>query len=648
MDKKPLLSYFYINKRIFFLLFLLVLSLVLLIIDSQNVAKAILPVPLKTAEDFYYYARLLNHKRLFTKSEKYLLKALALKPDFHKALIELGWVYMEQGDFIKAIPFFEKAIPIAKEKNDRSNYEIALYDLGKIYLYENMAEEAWKFLRQAYEAKNYLGEKFWPNDPKDAIFYVAQGNKEKFLEFVSSVYPEEIRNRIKRIQKRPFFLLRASLVDCERYIKDNPGSRYASDILLNKAYILQRLGDFRKAIKTLEEIDQKTLSPKQKEWFLYARYSYYYSLRQPHQTILALKELVKNYPAEYSPVWYLYQKALIAKQRGDYTSEKRYLLELLRKDRKRVCSLSSRRSCSELRYAALAKARLMEIYSVEGDYLSAAEIALSYLNPFRIFALSLGLVIFYGVMIFFLLAFSRIFFWHRTEEILRSPFRLRHLWLLCVIYALLFYALQTFFYAFNFFTNNLLGRLRLDPLLLTIISWEIITMVLGVNLLKKKYNFNNDSLGFIYPEKKYIFKIPLLLTIALFLIATAYGYFIDNVLHLPDLEYPLEGYINGILFKGWLIQKVMLVLSIVIVGPVTEEIFFRIFLFRFFNNYTNTFIAVTLSALAFAISHNAPTLIPIYFVFAVSLSWLYLKTKSIYPSIVCHSLYNLVGFVLPS
>ena len=95
----------------------------------------------KSAQELYSHAKQLDTNGKFKLGEQYLKKALMLDPNFYKASLELGCLYYENGDFMKAIPLYEKG-----EQNaggDKDNYEIALYNLGKSYFVENRLEEAW-------------------------------------------------------------------------------------------------------------------------------------------------------------------------------------------------------------------------------------------------------------------------------------------------------------------------------------------------------------------------------------------------------------------------------------------------------------------------------------------------------------------------
>jgi membrane protease YdiL (CAAX protease family) len=89
-------------------------------------------------------------------------------------------------------------------------------------------------------------------------------------------------------------------------------------------------------------------------------------------------------------------------------------------------------------------------------------------------------------------------------------------------------------------------------------------------------------------------------------------------------------------------------LVIVTVVPFTEELFFRglgVTVFRIFGST----VAILATGLVFGLAHGIPAAIPALGFFGVCLAWLRVKSDSVWPGVVAHSLYNglgLVGFLL--
>ena len=89
-----------------------------------------------------------------------------------------------------------------------------------------------------------------------------------------------------------------------------------------------------------------------------------------------------------------------------------------------------------------------------------------------------------------------------------------------------------------------------------------------------------------------------------------------------------------------------LILLLVVVAPFTEEIIFRGRILRgFIGNYAPRK-ALAVSAILFAAVHLNPWQFPITLTLGMLSGWLYLRVGSIWPSILCHALNNLVPTLL--
>lgn len=89
------------------------------------------------------------------------------------------------------------------------------------------------------------------------------------------------------------------------------------------------------------------------------------------------------------------------------------------------------------------------------------------------------------------------------------------------------------------------------------------------------------------------------------------------------------------------------VASIVLVGPFTEELVFRMGIQpRFMKLGLSPFVAIVLSALIFGVIHMNPAQIPVGFLFGLILGWLYWRSGSIWVPFAAHVLNNLIGVTL--
>lgn len=102
--------------------------------------------------------------------------------------------------------------------------------------------------------------------------------------------------------------------------------------------------------------------------------------------------------------------------------------------------------------------------------------------------------------------------------------------------------------------------------------------------------------------------------------------------------------IARIFFDPW-----SLALKALVIYPVLEEVFFRGLMQQMLRRYTPTWFAVLVTTSIFAITHigGGFTSVVYAFVFGLGACWLTLRSRSLVPSILCHSAVNLsISFVL--
>jgi uncharacterized protein len=95
---------------------------------------------------------------------------------------------------------------------------------------------------------------------------------------------------------------------------------------------------------------------------------------------------------------------------------------------------------------------------------------------------------------------------------------------------------------------------------------------------------------------------------------------------------------------GGLVAAVAISLAAIVVAPVTEELFFRAFLYRALRNRMRVALACAVNALVFALVHVQYLAVPVVYVtiavFAVAACLLYEATGSVLPCIAIHALFN--------
>ncbi|WEG12501.1 type II CAAX endopeptidase family protein [Pullulanibacillus sp. KACC 23026] len=92
-------------------------------------------------------------------------------------------------------------------------------------------------------------------------------------------------------------------------------------------------------------------------------------------------------------------------------------------------------------------------------------------------------------------------------------------------------------------------------------------------------------------------------------------------------------------------QSPYIILSVVVIGPILEEIIFRKIIFGSLNRFMPFFFAAVISSLLFALAHADGHLI-IYGSIGFALAFLYHKTKRIYVSMFAHGSLNAIATIL--
>lgn len=87
-------------------------------------------------------------------------------------------------------------------------------------------------------------------------------------------------------------------------------------------------------------------------------------------------------------------------------------------------------------------------------------------------------------------------------------------------------------------------------------------------------------------------------------------------------------------------------IGVIIIAPISEELFFRGFVFRGFRRGAGLAIAAAGSGVLFTLAHLPFWLIfPSIFTLGVVLAWTFERRSSLIPCIVAHMLFNLAGFI---
>ena len=171
-----------------------------------------------------------------------------------------------------------------------------------------------------------------------------------------------------------------------------------------------------------------------------------------------------------------------------------------------------------------------------------------------------------------------------------------------------------------------------------IVSIGELVLLIPLIYLYKKNNWTLKTLGFKKFRLRGCFLIFVLLIFS-FSINIVYSIILGNFkintqIDLRPIIKMLSNY-----------QIFILVFGGTIIAPFAEELYFRSLIFKTLSVKSNYIIAAILSSILFASAHlYIPSFLPI-FVLGFMFSYLYRETKSIWPSIIMHSINNLIAFI---
>ncbi len=169
----------------------------------------------------------------------------------------------------------------------------------------------------------------------------------------------------------------------------------------------------------------------------------------------------------------------------------------------------------------------------------------------------------------------------------------------------------------------------------------ILFLLPAINLSLIKYKTNLYSLGFTKTKIKY-FSMGIYYWITCLIIVGLWGWFLE-ILKLDFLLPPNTAKeVLSLAFENIFITIIL----VSIIVPICEEVFFRGFLITGLERKFNQKICLLLSSGIFSIFHiHIGSLFPT-FILGICLGLLYIKSKSIYPSIFIHSVHNFLAVII--
>ena len=155
----------------------------------------------------------------------------------------------------------------------------------------------------------------------------------------------------------------------------------------------------------------------------------------------------------------------------------------------------------------------------------------------------------------------------------------------------------------------------------------------------RRYRVPWRTLGFSRPQGRWTLALPWVALIGSLGFAGLYVVAIS----IAGLDYLLPPEVPGeALGDG--VHRLANLFVVAVLTPVSEEAFFRGFVLAALVRPLGPAWAAVAASAIFAVGHVIPTVMVPVFVSGLLLSWLYLRTRSIWPSVVAHSAQNLIVF----
>ena len=182
-----------------------------------------------------------------------------------------------------------------------------------------------------------------------------------------------------------------------------------------------------------------------------------------------------------------------------------------------------------------------------------------------------------------------------------------------------------------FSISSLLVEIILIPLVLLYIYVDG-----SLDRIKEMLKFGSVKTALIL-----LLAIPIVVTIIDFILNMIYAVVWIGIIGEPSANTDL-----GTDWESSSIDIAFLFLSVAIVTPIAEELFFRGYLLDAINRKHGDWTAIIWSSILFGLVHIDPFTIGSAFIGGIIYVWLRMRTGSLLPSIACHMVWNMLALLL--
>ncbi len=216
----------------------------------------------------------------------------------------------------------------------------------------------------------------------------------------------------------------------------------------------------------------------------------------------------------------------------------------------------------------------------------------------------------------------------------------------------IFYVLVLYFVTFSLFLfveAKLFGEgvlsntgISLKLFLLEDIADTLILFLLPIVFVTKVYDANVKEIGFTLQDLKKNLGLGFIVGISLWIVASVLDFVVESIWGVS----PIHPYIQQLEGSDTLISYFAILISIILLAPLSEEVYCRGFAYTIFKNRFGKIAGVILSSLLFAGLHfNALWFVQI-FIIGIALALLFERTGSLVSVIIAHSISNLLSMYI--
>ena len=622
-------------RLIFWPLFIGAAILVLWVVDNPLVYKN----P-KTAVEYYWLAKGYDQRERLDEEEYCILKSLQLDPHSYKALMMAGVLYHRQGQHVRARKMFEQALA-AVDPGDKINHAALLFDLASCYLAEQDAGRAWEYFQKARDMNVQEGAGVWGEQPADPTYWVVQGDRVKFEEALKVHYSSHFGGYLGRVKsKRPAEALKMA----DAYIQSNPGSIYSQFLYPLRVEALVSLGRREEAVACIRDVEGGVANDGVRLQLKRYLLKVLSDKKEYGHALVVFDEIMALTPASgvSGGSW-----AKFRADRAGLLFQAGQVKEAVAGYRSILDSFANGHTAFSGQVVS-AQEELLRLLLIERKYTEAYGCMVLIVTDIRYVMMTVLNAFFIAGLVWLVLRLAcRLFFRRRYKEIRSGMVKLWHLFVLLMGAVFLGEWCVPLLVSLNYFASGLitsagvdlfLGGLILNSGLMAYAAWVMGTRIYGWTAIETGLVFNGWSwLG------RWVL-IGLAASGLLLVVGLYAGVFLSG--GVPEARSWVEVYLSKL--SMYSARSIFWMTVIVLAIPIGEEIFFRMFLFRFLKTFMNGVVAVLVVAAVFMLGHLSGAWYrdAVYAGLSLLWSWLYIRSGSLYPGMIVHMLVNLAGLLL--